>query len=72
VYGETPFQSSTAGITGVETLVTTRFEKGRASRSFRLKIGAGAGLKQHGGAPEWRVVIGAEIFGRRDSTIASP
>jgi hypothetical protein len=71
VYGQTPFQSSTAGNTGVETLVTTRFERVGTGRSFRLKIGIGAGLNQHGGAPQWRLVVGAEILGGRNSHFAS-
>ena len=60
VYGASAFQSflSTTG-TALEGLLTARLE-GTADDGpqLRLKVGAGPGINQHFGAPEWRVVVG--------------
>jgi hypothetical protein len=29
---------------------------------LRIKVGAGAGLNQHFGAPEWRLIFAIEVF----------
>jgi hypothetical protein len=63
VYGETALDGSTMH-TGVEGLMTTRFEEVGVTRGVRLKIGAGGGFDPHFGAPAWRLVAGAELFGR--------
>jgi hypothetical protein len=67
IYGETAFSSffgTTA--TGLEGLMTGRLE-GTADRGLqvRVKAGAGGGLDPHFGAPEWRVVLGVELFDHR-------
>ena len=64
IYGETAFESFLGkDTTGVEGLLTGRIE-GTADDGgqVRVKLGAGAGLDQHFGAPEWRVVVGVELF----------
>jgi hypothetical protein len=65
VYGETAFHAFFAGATGVEGLITGRFESTGDGRRVRLKLGAGRGLDAHFGAPEWRIVFGVELFGHR-------
>jgi hypothetical protein len=64
VFGETAFRSflGPSG-TGVEGLLSARLE-GTADDGpqVRVKVGAGAGLDQRFGTPEWRVVIGVELF----------
>jgi hypothetical protein len=49
--------------TALETLLTLRVE-GTADDGpqLRFKLGPGVGLDQHFGAPEWRAVVGIEIF----------
>ncbi len=64
IYGETAFSSFFGTTTtGVEGLLTGRIE-GTADDGgqLRVKIGTGAGLNQHFGAPEWRIVVGVELF----------
>jgi hypothetical protein len=65
VYGETAFRSVFGGATGVEGLLTGRLEGPGEGRRVRLKLGVGRGLDPHFGAPEWRIVFGAELFGQR-------
>ena len=64
VYGETAFRSflgSTA--TGLEGLLTGRIEgTGDDGPQAQVKLGAGAGLNPHFGAPEWRVVFAVTLF----------
>ncbi len=83
IYGATAFRSffgSTS--TALEGLITARIE-GTADDGpqLRIKLGTGAGLNPHFGAPEWRLVFGIEIFdhhtdrdkdGVSDSTDACP
>lgn len=49
--------------TALEGLLTARVE-GTADDGpqLRFKLGPGVGLDQHFGAPEWRVVVGVEVF----------
>lgn len=49
--------------TALEGLLTARVE-GTADDGpqLRFKLGPGVGLDQHFGAPEWRVVVGLEVF----------
>jgi hypothetical protein len=64
VFGETAFRSFFgSNTTGVEGLLTGRLE-GTADDGgqLRVKVGAGAGLDANFGAPEWRVVVGIELF----------
>jgi hypothetical protein len=64
VYGASAFRSflGTDG-TALEGLLSGRLE-GTADdgRQYRLKLGVGAGLNPHFGEPEWRFVIGIELF----------
>jgi hypothetical protein len=64
VYGASAFRSflGTDG-TALEALLSGRVE-GTADdgRQYRLKLGVGAGLNPHFGEPEWRFVIGIELF----------
>ena len=64
VYGASAFRSlfSTAG-TALESLLSARIE-GTADDGpqIRVKLGMGAGLDDHFGAPEWRIVFGIELF----------
>jgi hypothetical protein len=63
VFGETAAQNPSGTHTGVEALVTTRFERPSGPRGLRFKVGAGGGLHAQFGAPQWRVVVGAEWLG---------
>jgi len=66
VYGATAFASffGTTG-TALEGLFTGRWEGTREhGPQVRLKLGMGAGLNPHFGAPEWRTVLGVEVFDR--------
>lgn len=64
IYGETAFKSFLRSkTTGVEGLLTGRLEGTADNGSqLRIKLGAGAGLNPHFGAPEWRIVLGLEVF----------
>ena len=66
-YGETAFHSFFNGETGVEGLLTTRFEGTGEGRRLRFKVGIGHGIDQHFGAPEWRILFGVELFGQHAS-----
>lgn len=63
--GETAFHAFFNGATGVEGLMTARFERSGQRRNVRVKVGIGHGIVQHFGAPEWRVLAGVEIFGHQ-------
>jgi hypothetical protein len=65
VYGETAFRSLFGEATGVEGLLSGRFEHTGSGRHLRVKVGIGHGLDRHFGAPEWRIVFGVELFGER-------
>jgi hypothetical protein len=64
IFGATAFRSffGSAG-TALEGLLTSRFE-GPTDRGpqLRMKLGAGTGLDQHFGAPEWRLVFAIELL----------
>jgi hypothetical protein len=64
VYGETAFRSFFATTaTGLEGLLTGRLEQLPAhGAKWRVKLGVGGGLDPHFGAPEWRAVVGVELF----------
>jgi hypothetical protein len=61
-FGETAVRD---GETGAEALVTARIEQTGSGRRWRFKVGAGHALDHRFGAPEWRVVAGAELFGQK-------
>ena len=65
-YGETAFRSFLgATTTGLEGLLTGRLEEtGDHGPQRRVKLGVGGGLNPHFGAPEWRFVVGVEVFSR--------
>jgi hypothetical protein len=65
IYGETAFHSFFSGETGTEALLTGRLEKIGTGRNLRIKMGVGHALVQNFGAPQWRVVFGAEVFGHK-------
>jgi hypothetical protein len=79
VYGATAFRSflgSTA--TALEGLLTGRLEgTDDDGAQGRVKLGVGAGLDQHFGAPAWRIVFAIEVFdhhaarGERAATLSS-
>jgi len=64
VYGETAFRSFFGtNTTGLEGLVTARLEGTESDGpQIRVKLGAGGGLDDHFGTPEWRLVAGIEVF----------
>ena len=66
VYGETALQSLFRNqTTGAEWLLTGRVESFLDDGLLlRGKLGAGTGLHQQFGSPEWRTVISIEIAGR--------
>jgi hypothetical protein len=64
IYGASAFRSlfgSTS--TALEGLLTGRLE-GTADDGpqLRFRLGAGAGISQHFGTPEWRLIFGIEVF----------
>ena len=63
-YGATAFRSFLATTrTALEALLTGRLEDtADTGPQLRLKLGAGAGISQHFGAPEWRLVLAIEVF----------
>jgi hypothetical protein len=64
IFGATAFRSFFgSGSTALEGLLSGRLE-GTADDGpqFRIKLGAGAGIDQHFGAPEWRLVFAVEVF----------
>lgn len=64
IYGATAFRSFFgATSTAVEGLLTGRLE-GTADDGpqLRVKLGTGAGINPHIGAPEWRLVFAIELF----------
>jgi len=66
VFGETALKSFFgAATTGVEGLVSVRLERSDDvdGLGLRLKLGAGGGLDAQFGVPEWRTVLGLEVFG---------
>jgi hypothetical protein len=64
IFGATAFQSFFgANGTALEALVSARLEGTAEDRlQLRVKLGAGGGLHQRFGAPEWRLVFGVEVF----------
>lgn len=63
VYGETAFSSFFGtGATGVEALLSGRIEGTDDGAQLRVKLGTGGGIDPHFGAPEWRIVLGVEVF----------
>jgi hypothetical protein len=67
VYGETAFHSFFGQATGVEGLLSGRFERTGSGPHLRVKVGVGRGLDPHFGAPEWRIVFGVERSGQRQA-----
>jgi hypothetical protein len=64
IYGETALKAFFGGpTTGVEALLTSRIEgTGDDGQQLRVKLGTGGGLDPQFGAPQWRLVIGLEVF----------
>jgi hypothetical protein len=64
IYGETALKSFFGGrTTGVEALLTSRVEgTGDDGQQVRVKLGTGGGLDPEFGAPQWRIVVGLEVF----------
>ncbi|HXX68430.1 MAG TPA: hypothetical protein VEK07_14675 [Polyangiaceae bacterium] len=63
LFGETAFRSFFGSATGVEALVSGRVEGGADDGAqIRVKLGVGGGLDARFGTPEWRAVVGIEVF----------
>jgi hypothetical protein len=64
VYGETALRSfGGQNTTGLEALLSGRVEgTAGAGPQLRVKLGVSAGIDPHFGAPEWRMVLGVELF----------
>jgi hypothetical protein len=67
VYGASAFGSLFATTaTALEALLTSRLEiTGERMPLLRVKAGAGGGINPHFGAPEWRAVIGVEVWNHK-------
>jgi hypothetical protein len=67
VFGATAFSSFFGPQqTAFEGMLTGRFEgTGTDGPQLRVKVGAGAGLDPHFGAPEYRIVVAVEVFDHR-------
>jgi len=63
-FGETAMRSTVGEATGFEGLLTVRFED-IGEQHLRVKLGAGGGFAPHFGAPDFRIVVGLELVGRR-------
>jgi hypothetical protein len=66
IFGATALRAFLGGETSaLEGLLTARLDgSGLAGGTVRIKLGVGAGLHPRFGAPEWRAVVGVELFGR--------
>ena len=64
-FGETAFHSFPTGENGMEGLLTGRLERTGSRSNLRIRLGVGHGIIQSFGAPEWRVLVGIEVFGQR-------
>ena len=66
IYGATAFRSFLQSTgTALEALLTGRLEETADDRpQLRFRLGTGAGINQHFGAPEWRLVFGIEVSDR--------
>lgn len=66
VYGASALQSLFGtSTTALEALLSARAEgTSDEGPNLRFKLGPGVGLDQHFGAPEWRLVVGIEVFDR--------
>jgi len=64
VFGATAFRSFfDSNSTALEGLLSARLEGiGANGAQLRVKLGAGAGINQQFGAPQWRIVCGIEVF----------
>ena len=63
IFGATAFESFFGSATSLDGLISARLEgTGDRGAQLRLKLGAGAGLVDHLGAPEWRLVLAVEVF----------
>jgi len=64
IYGATAFRSMFGTTdTALEGLLTGRLEgTSDSGPQLRVKLGTGAGLNPHFGAPEWRLVLAIEVF----------
>jgi len=69
-YGQTAVRSNFSGQTGFEGLLTGRLERTGDRPHLRFKLGIGHGFVQHFGAPEWRILVGVELFGHTAATLA--
>ncbi len=67
IFGATAFDSFFGtNETALEALLTTRFEgTAESGPQLRVKLGLGAGIDTHFGAPEERALISVEVFDRR-------
>jgi len=64
-FGVSAVHSNFSGQTGFEGLMTSRIEQIGDGPRLRFRLGVGHSLVQNFGAPEWRVLLGAELFYRR-------
>jgi hypothetical protein len=73
IYGATALRSLLRTTdTALEGLWTGRLEQtGDEGPQVRVKLGAGAGLSQHFGAPEWRTVLAVEVVDHVRPTTAN-
>src|ERR1019366_2872578 len=70
-YGETAIHSNFSGQTGFEGLLTGWLERTANGRHLRFRAGAGHGLVHSFGAPEWRILVGVELYGQRPASSTS-
>ena len=65
IFGASAFRAFNGYGTALEGLLSGRIE-GTATERFqmRVKLGVGAGLSRHFGAPDWRIVAGLEVYNR--------
>jgi hypothetical protein len=74
IFGATAFRSFLGkGSTALEGLLTGRLEPAADDGPrLRIKLGTGAGIDPHFGAPEWRLVVAVEVFDHSGRSPAKP
>jgi hypothetical protein len=74
IYGESALRSFLSpAATGLEGLLSARVEGTDSDGpQVRVKLGVGAGINDHFGAPEWRLVFGIELFDHKDACPDTP
>lgn len=73
LFGASAFRAFDINGTALEWLMSGRIEGTADNKSqLRVRLGIGNALNDRFGAPDWRIVAGVELFGRRVTTPTHP